>query len=70
MGETFKEVIEKFNPYHDRLGRFTTAEGAVSFTYSPGKSKAHDLAIAREKERRSNPGSKYGLSKEQRPYGY
>lgn len=65
MGETFKEVIEKFNPYHDRLGRFTTAEGAVSFTYSPGKSKAHDLAIAREKERRSNPGSKYGLSKEQ-----
>ena len=65
MGKTFKEVIEKFNPYHDRLGRFTTAEGAVSFTYSPGKSKAHDLAIAREKERRSNPGSKYGLSKEQ-----
>lgn len=43
--------IEKFNPYHDQLGRFTTPGGATSFTYSPGKSKAHDAAIAREKER-------------------
>ena len=39
--------VEKFNPYHDALGRFTTASGAVSFTYKPGKSKAHDLAIQR-----------------------
>lgn len=43
--------IEKFNPYHDSRGRFSTADAATSFTYAPGKSKAHDNAIAREKER-------------------
>lgn len=39
--------IEKFNPYHDARGRFASAGGATSFTYAPGKSKAHDNAIAR-----------------------
>ena len=43
------EVVEKFNPYHDSRGRFATSGSAASFTYSPGKSKAHDKAIAREK---------------------
>lgn len=43
--------VEKFNPYHDSRGRFSTSDGAASFTYAPGKSKAHDNAIAREKER-------------------
>lgn len=50
VAKTFSEII-KFNPYHDRLGRFTSPGGAASFTYAPGKSKAHDMAIAREKER-------------------
>ena len=45
------EVVVKFNPYHDRTGRFSTADGAVIFTYAPGKSTAHDNAIEREKER-------------------
>ncbi len=45
------EEIEKFNPYHDRLGRFATADGAASFTYKPGQGKMYDNAIAREKER-------------------
>lgn len=45
--------VEKFNPYHDAKGRFSTADGHASFTYAPGKSKAHDNAIAREKERSS-----------------
>jgi hypothetical protein len=51
--DRFDEIheIEKFNPYHDRLGRFATANGAASFTYKPGASTAHDRAIAREKER-------------------
>lgn len=53
VAKTFGE-IEKFNPYHDRLGRFTTSGAAASFTYSPGKSKAHDMAIAREKDRIKN----------------
>ena len=46
-----KREIEKFNPYHDRLGRFTTAGGAVSFTYKPGKGKIYDNAIQRESGR-------------------
>ena len=46
---TFSEIL-KFNPYHDRLGRFSTANAAASFTYAPGKSTSHDAAIQREKE--------------------
>lgn len=49
------DVIEKFNPYHDRLGRFTTASAASSFTirtrggaYQQGMV---DRAIEREKKR-------------------
>lgn len=49
--------IGKFNPYHDAKGRFSTAGGATSFTYAPGKSKAHDLAIQREKERHAAAAS-------------
>lgn len=49
--------VEKFNPYHDQQGRFATADGATVFTYAPGKSKAHDNAIAREKERHAAEGS-------------
>lgn len=45
------EVVEKFNPYHGKDGRFTSAGGAHTFTYAPGKSKAHDMAIEREKQR-------------------
>lgn len=48
LAMSFEEVL-KFNPYHDSLGRFASANGATSFTYAPGKSKAHDLAIARMK---------------------
>ena len=50
------EVVEKFNPYHDSRGRFASSGSAASFTYSPGKSKAHDMAIAREKERQAAAG--------------
>ena len=49
--------VEKFNPYHDAKGRFSTADGYASFTYAPGKSKAHDNAIQRAKERAAS-GSK------------
>lgn len=43
--------MRKFNPYHDARGRFSSAGASASFTYAPGKSKAHDLAIQREKNR-------------------
>lgn len=58
VAKTFSEALEilKFNPYHDSRGRFASANGYASFTYSPGKSKAHDMAIAREKERQSQKG--------------
>ena len=60
FGETAKKnarlfehfvLVGKFNPYHDRLGRFTNAGGATSFTYRPGVSTAHNRAIEREKKR-------------------
>ena len=41
--------LRKFNPYHDSRGRFSSANGAASFTFTPGKSKAHDKAIATAK---------------------
>lgn len=47
------EEVEKFNPYHDSRGRFTSASSGGKFYATPGKSKAHDNAIAREKERQS-----------------
>ena len=53
MKNRYDAIVEvnKFNPYHDERGRFSSANSAASFTYSPGKSKAHDAAIERERER-------------------
>lgn len=48
------EEVEKFNPYHDELGRFSQADSATLFTYQtkdPNKQHWADRAIAREKER-------------------
>ena len=56
---TFSEIM-KFNPYHGKDGRFSSANGAASFTYAPGKSKAHDNAIAREQEAKRRANRKYG----------
>lgn len=36
VAKTFNEIL-KFNPYHGRDGRFTSAGSATSFTYAPGK---------------------------------
>ena len=59
------DEVRKFNPYHDRLGRFSTANGAVSFTYAPGKSRAHDLAIQRMKRKYQRENS--ALTKVDKP---
>lgn len=48
------EEVEKFNPYHDELGRFSTADRYDQFTITtrdPGKQHLADAAIAREKDR-------------------
>ena len=62
--KTFNEVsmstIEKYNPYHDGLGRFTTGASATSFSIG-GKSKGARTAIENEKKRTSAPSyGKYG----------
>jgi hypothetical protein len=63
VAKTFDEIIEKFNPYHGKDGRFTSANGgAASFTYAPGKSEAHDMAIAR-----ANAKDKVAKAKEAEP---
>ena len=54
---TFEDIL-KFNPYHDAKGRFSAADSAVLFTYKPGKSTAHDNAIARAKEAASETTDK------------
>ena len=54
--------VEKFNPYHDSLGRFTTASGAKSFTIrTRGGAYQRNLtnrAIEREKKRTANKNYK------------
>ena len=67
MANTFNEMIEKFNPYHDRLGRFTFSNRATSFTYRPGQSRAHDMAIMREKERMSKVNKIISISQKKVP---
>ena len=48
------EEVEKFNPFHDELGRFSTADRYDQFTVQtrdPNKQHWADAAIAREKDR-------------------
>lgn len=50
------EIIEKYNPYHDRKGRFTTPGGAASFTIGnksglAWNKKNVERAVQREKKR-------------------
>lgn len=42
---TFDDVL-KFNPFHDRIGRFSTAQGMNSYSANP-KTRAGQLAIGR-----------------------
>lgn len=54
------EEVQKFNPYHDARGRFSSANGFASFTTrtkDPSKQHMADAAIAREKERNGAAGS-------------
>lgn len=64
--DQFDEIVEveKFNPYHDELGRFSTADRYDQFTITvrdPNKQHWADAAIARERDRDSKgliPGPK------------
>ena len=53
VAKTFEDVL-KFNPYHDRLGRFSTANGYASFTTTtrdPKKQHWADMAIQRQQQK-------------------
>ena len=65
---TFSEIM-KYNPYHDRLGRFATGGGAASFTYKPGASAAHDKSIEREKEKAHTAATQSNYEKLKQKYG-
>lgn len=60
--------IEKFNPYHDARGRFTSGSGATSFTIrtrDPSKQHLADRAMERERQNdtRLSPPSVAGVSR-------
>ena len=61
--KTFEEVL-KFNPYHDALGRFSSANGATSMTIRTN-SKAGQKAIAniRAKQKAAGGGGSSAESK-------
>jgi len=50
MASLFMETLNKYNPYHDRLGRFATANEATSFSI-PKDPKLRDKLIERERQR-------------------
>lgn len=56
--------LEKYNPYHDRLGRFSTAGSAASFTIrtkDPGKQHWANRAVVRERNRYQSESMGSGL---------
>lgn len=67
------EEVEKFNPYHDSQGRFSSANSYAHFTINtrdPSKQYLADAAIAREKERDAQglvPGPKIKPPKPSNP---
>lgn len=61
VAKSFSEIIEKFNPYHDRLGRFASGNGGSAtfmtmMTRDPKKQHMADKAIARAKEKATAGG--------------
>lgn len=61
--QSFHEIIAKYNPYHDNMGRFSTADAHTSFSLG-GTAAQRDKAIAREKERSGSSGAAAGKAEE------
>lgn len=67
VAKSFTDVL-KFNPYHDRLGRFASANGGGFLTFSANpNTKAGQLAIAREKQRQANAQAAYAAANPPKP---
>lgn len=58
IAKTFSEIL-KFNPYHDRLGRFANSTGFTSFSANPN-TKAGMAAIRRAQKENPLIGAAYG----------
>lgn len=46
VAKTFSDIIEKFNPFHDALGRFASSSSFATYSANP-KTKAGAMAISR-----------------------
>ena len=67
--KTLEEVL-KFNPYHDALGRFSSANGAHSFTFrtnSPAGQKAIANIRAKEKKKMEHQAAVLSAAKPPKP---
>lgn len=65
VAKTYAQM-RKFNPYHDAQGRFSSANGAASFTVhtrDPKKQHLADAAVQREKTRLQGLGGEHQPSK-------
>lgn len=57
MAKTFKEIIEKFNPYHDRLGRFTSGGNAAALKTTLSKVRSMGVSDEQSKNMKNHlPG--------------
>lgn len=61
IAKTFSQII-KFNPFHDRIGRFTGPGGYASFSANPD-TKAGAAAIKREQKNNPLIGAAFGTMK-------
>lgn len=61
IAKTFSQIL-KFNPYHDRFGRFTGPGGYASFSANP-ETKAGAAAIKREQKNNPLIGAAFGTMK-------
>lgn len=61
IAKTFTEIL-KFNPYHDRLGRFTGPGGYASFSANPDTTYGR-AAIKREQKKNPLIGAAYGTKR-------
>jgi 2'-5' RNA ligase/predicted ABC-type ATPase len=64
IAKTFDEILEiqKFNPYHDARGRFTSANGGGAVTFAPGKNRKYGQTDASDAAAEINGGKANSMS--------
>lgn len=61
VAKTFGELVEKFNPYHDSRGRFTSAGGATSFSAWRTNLVGYDKKKEAFENRKNNSSASSGV---------